>query len=105
MPAIQKNIFNRKLLQKSLDRFDLSHLHDLQNKIAILQNWKNAIETSTLKNAGEVAMHGDFLIGIFGQVLGYKRQIEHSTEWNLAHEQKTGDVLHLSFSQKYLYYE
>lgn len=89
MPVIQKYIFNRKLLQKTLARVDITHIENVEQKKKILSNWKHAIESSTLKNAGEVAIHGDFLIDIFSHVLVYKRQIEHPTEWNLTHEQKT----------------
>lgn len=89
MPAIQKYIFNRKLLQRTLERVEVAHIENFEQKKAILTNWKHAIESSTLQKAGEVAIHGDFLIDIFCRVLGYKRQIEHPAEWNLTHEQKT----------------
>ncbi len=89
MPATQKYIFNRKLLHKALEQVDITHIDNFQHKKTVLTNWKLAVESTTLKNAGEVAIHGDFLIDIFCQVLGYKRQIEHPAEWNLTHEQKT----------------
>jgi type I restriction-modification system DNA methylase subunit len=89
MPLIQEYIFNRKLLQKALERVHLLHIENIQQKKEILANWKRATESASLNKAGEIAMHGDFLLDIFCRVLGYKRQIEHPSEWNLVHEQKT----------------
>ncbi len=91
MPArLQNFLFNRKLLQKAIERhLDLAQIEHLQQKRATLKNWQQAIASKTFKRTGEVALHGDFLIDIFGQVLGYHRQIEHPTEWHLTHEQKT----------------
>ena len=76
MPTIQKQIFNRKILQKALARFEIAHIANLQQKKTILANWKQAIESASLNKTGEVALHGDFLIDIFCGVLGYTRQIE-----------------------------
>ncbi len=90
MSSLQKPIFSPKILQKSIERHvSLSKIEGLEQKRTILANWNNAIETELLKKAGEFPLHGDFLIDIFCNVLGYKRRIESPKQWNLAHEQKT----------------
>ncbi len=71
------------------ERFDVARIPNLAQKREILAKWKQTIESGKLKQAGEVALHGDFLGNLFGSVLGYVRITDGQEEWNLALEQKT----------------
>ncbi len=89
MPYSVNYIFNRKMLYAALERIAVSQIADIQQKQRILSNWERTIKTQTLKGAGETPVHGDFLIDIFSNVLGYKRMAEHPEGWNLTPEKKT----------------
>ncbi len=82
-------LFQQKVLQAALEHFDLAQIPNLAQKRDILAKWKQTIESGKLKQAGEVALHGDFLGDLFGSVLGYVRITGGAEEWNLAQEQKT----------------
>lgn len=89
MPKHMSHIFNRKMLKSAIDAFDSDRIKNLEEKQHTLLNWKKLLESHTLKGAGEVSLHGDFLIDIFSYLLGYKRITENQGEWNLVHEKKT----------------
>jgi type I restriction-modification system DNA methylase subunit len=72
-----------------METFDFNQIENLEEKQHILLNWKQVLESHSLKGLGEVSVHGDFLIDIFSNVLGYKRITENQEEWNLVHEKKT----------------
>jgi len=89
MSAPIKQIFNRKMLESAMRRFDFSRIEKIDEKKAILLNWKKLIQSGAIRKAGEISIHGEFLIDIFSNVLGYKRIAESPAEWNLWHEKKT----------------
>ncbi|MDY0091939.1 MAG: N-6 DNA methylase [Candidatus Vecturithrix sp.] len=82
-------LFQPKVLQNALARFDVAQIPDVAQKREILAQWKHTIDSGKLKQAGEVALHGEFLGDLFGSVLGYTRLTGGQEEWNLALEQKT----------------
>ena len=82
-------LFQPKVLQNALARFDAAQIPHLAQKQAIVAKWQQAIAAGKLEQAGEVALHGDFLSDVFGAVLGYVRLTDGPAEWNLALEQKT----------------
>ncbi|MCP4374408.1 MAG: N-6 DNA methylase [Deltaproteobacteria bacterium] len=82
-------LFQQKVLQAAIERFDMAQIPNLAQKREILAKWKQTIDSNKLKGAGEVSIHGVFLSDLFATVLGYKQITEHPTEWNLVHEQKT----------------
>ncbi len=90
MPIHHNSLFHRTLLHHALERHQDDVPGDvIQQKLGVVHNWRQAIESLSLAKTGEIALHGDFLLDLFGQVLGYARQVEHPDEWQLAHEQKT----------------
>ena len=80
-------IFNRKLLGMAIA--NMPEIPNLAEKRAALRNWKQAIESGAIKQAGEIALHGDFLIDLFCRVLGYARLSDSPALWHLSHEQKS----------------
>jgi type I restriction-modification system DNA methylase subunit len=88
MPISGSPLFNRKMLNAALERFDIAQVANIEQKRQILAKWKQAIESQKLKQAGEVPLHGEFLIDIFAAALGYTRITEDQTEWHLKQEQK-----------------
>ncbi|NIN47062.1 MAG: N-6 DNA methylase [Candidatus Aminicenantes bacterium] len=77
------------MLKSVMETFDFNQIKNLEEKQHILLNWKQVLESQSLKGLGEISIHGDFLIDIFSNVLGYKRVTENQEEWNLVHEKKT----------------
>lgn len=83
---IIRNIFNRKIMNDRLIKFDLPQ--NIEDKKEIIRKWKTSIDKNDLKNTNEKQLQGKFLIDFFVNILGYKDQIGNSS-WNFIQEQNT----------------
>lgn len=81
-------IFNRKILNKELQSYDLNVLSDLDKKLKITKNWAYSLQHSDLNKTKEEALQGDFLNNFFVDILGYKNRYGEKV-WNISQEQKT----------------
>lgn len=85
---IYRDIFNKKLLSKKLNKFNLDEIDNLKNKLEKIKKWKYSIENSDLDKTKEKHLQGKFLEDFFCYILGYEYQIGNKS-WNLIQEQKT----------------
>ena len=76
------HIFNRRLLLKRLEGFDLNSVDNLENKRKIISNWKYSIENSDLAMTTEKSVQGDFLNRFFEDIFGYQQRYGND-EWNI----------------------
>lgn len=85
---VHNHIFNRKMLNKQLDNFNLKDIPNLQEILTTIKKWKYSLEHSNLDKTKEETLQGDFLNHFFTKILGYKNRYGNNL-WNISQEQKT----------------
>jgi len=83
------NLFNKKLLNQQIARFEFPSNKDLEGIQQRIKNWQTALKDSDLNKTKEVSIQGDFLTNFFHIILGYAKQTEGKQEWNLIQEPTT----------------
>lgn len=81
-------IFNREILDKYLDNFQIEAVADYHQKYAIMLKWKQSVEEKRFYRTKETIIQGRFLGSVFEKVLGYEA-IENVSEWNQQAEYKS----------------
>ncbi len=83
---IDKALFNRKILDHAVSQFVFPA--DLDQRHQKILQWVASLESGTLYQVKEVALHGDFLRDIFQDVLGYRSMIAGGGKtWEIAAEE------------------
>jgi hypothetical protein len=82
-------LFNKKLLQQQVARFNFpsgKKLQQIQNTIA---GWQKSIKDGDLNKTKETSIQGLFLVKFFDEILGYPSIISGKNKWFLIPEPKT----------------
>ncbi|MBS3028061.1 MAG: Eco57I restriction-modification methylase domain-containing protein [Dolichospermum sp. DET50] len=83
---VSKALFQKKVLKNALVNFKFPS--DLEARHQIITKWVEALNSGTLNQEKEVALHGDFLKDIFQDVLGYSSIIAGGGKlWEINAEQ------------------
>lgn len=83
----QKRLFNPRLLADYVQRFPFPV--DLPERHTLLKRWIESLKSRALETTSEVSLHGEFLMSIFRQVLGYQSLTDAGgQQWELHPEKQ-----------------
>jgi type I restriction-modification system DNA methylase subunit len=91
MPSRSTNkLFHDKTLRKAIESFAFPD--DIEAKHRKLGKWIETLNKGTLDKMKEVSLHGDFLHGVFQDILGYRSAIAAEGDvWEISAEETIAD--------------
>lgn len=82
-------LFNKRLLQAEINKFDFSKDYDFTRASKIIGNWQTSIKNGHYDKTKETRVQASFLNLFFNIILGYEEMQDNPEEWQLINEAKT----------------
>lgn len=84
----RKYIFNKKLVNQIIDKYNFNNIKDINKKRKIIADWIYSINNFEINKVKEKNLQGKFLRDFFVETLGYKESIGNDN-WSIIQEEKT----------------
>lgn len=82
-------LFNKRLLQIYLNKFEFPANYDFARAQNIISKWQEAVRNGNYDRTKEEQVQSTFLTRFFGIILGYNEMHDSPNEWYLINEAKT----------------
>jgi len=84
-----KVLFNKRLLQTHLNKFDYPNDFDYEHAQHTIALWQTSIKNGNYDKTKETQVQSKFLTKFFNEILGYEEMQDNPDEWCLINEAKT----------------